>query len=938
MAWQNLFDIHPGEGLRTLLMFFNIFFIIAALLVVKPVRNSLFLTHFGIEQLPAAYILVAAVSALFTAIYTRISPGQKINRLAIYTHIGSVVSLLIFWVLLFLNLHGGWFYYAFYVWVAIFGLITTSQFWLLANYVFNAREAKRLFGIIGAGAISGGIFGGYLTKLFAPRIGTHNLLLICIAFLTLCIALTSLVWKISAPHRHSSRIRRPARARRQQPSSNPLKTIFASRYLLFLAAIVGVSVLVAGFVDYLYNAIASESITDADQLTAFFGFWLSNLSIISLLIQLFVTTRVLKAFGVGASLLFLPIGLVLGSAAIFFLPALWSAILLKVSDGSFKQSINKAGMELLFIPIPAAVKNQVKSFIDIFIDHFATGIAGVLLLVLTLGLALPIKHLSLAVTLLIVIWIWLIGKVKREYINSFRAALAAHTIDIETQTINLEDASVIESLVKVLAGNNERKILYALDLIENVNNDRFIPHLRRLIHHPAAEIKIKILELADAYDEIDFVQECSELVEHPDPDVRIAAIRHLCGHSLDRVHTLKRFLADADIRIGSAALTCAAREVMANPRLHGKIDIRQLLRQRIADLKGRDSFSEEDEVMKISLAEIISTIQLPELYFYLEELLADASPRVIEAAIISAGKTRDRRFVALLLGHSKTRSVRHLARQALAEYGEDITGLLAERLLDAGEEMAIRSGAVKTLALIGSQHSVDSLINNLDGTDLFMRYEMIKALNKLKREFSELNFRADAIEERIFAETQAYLNLQALWRRHADQYPAPTAARDRDRSVQKARALLARALQERLGQNLERIFRLLGLRYKLRDMYNAYQGIISQKPDFRANAIEFLDNVLDSKLKKIIIPIVETQAPDRRLRAASPWPGEATATTADCLAAVLDGNDTWLKACALYLIAESQRSECLARVRQFASAGDPVLRETAAFALNRLQG
>lgn len=74
------------------------------------------------------------------------------------------------------NLAEGWILYIFYVLVAIFAVISSSQFWIFANLIFNAREAKRLFGLIGAGAIAGGIFGGYLTNFLAPIIRSENLI------------------------------------------------------------------------------------------------------------------------------------------------------------------------------------------------------------------------------------------------------------------------------------------------------------------------------------------------------------------------------------------------------------------------------------------------------------------------------------------------------------------------------------------------------------------------------------------------------------------------------------------------------------------------------------------------------------------------------------------------------------------------------------------
>jgi AAA family ATP:ADP antiporter len=66
---------------------------------------------------------------------------------------------------------------------------------------------------------------------------------------------------------------------------------------------------------------------------------------------------------------------------------------------SLKQSINKAATELLILPIPMAVKSQAKTYIDIFVDTTATGIGGLMLIVLINGLGVSIRSLSLVILL-----------------------------------------------------------------------------------------------------------------------------------------------------------------------------------------------------------------------------------------------------------------------------------------------------------------------------------------------------------------------------------------------------------------------------------------------------------------------------------------------------------------------------------------------------------
>jgi hypothetical protein len=64
-----------------------------------------------------------------------------------------------------------WLYPAFYIWVGIYGVLAPAQAWTLANHALTTREAKRLFGLVGSGAISGFIFGGFLTRQIVGRFG-----------------------------------------------------------------------------------------------------------------------------------------------------------------------------------------------------------------------------------------------------------------------------------------------------------------------------------------------------------------------------------------------------------------------------------------------------------------------------------------------------------------------------------------------------------------------------------------------------------------------------------------------------------------------------------------------------------------------------------------------------------------------------------------------
>lgn len=934
-----IFDIREGEGFIASLMFGFIFLLTASLLIVKPVRNSLFLVKFGADKLPYVYILVALFSAIIAFLYSKFSKKASLNYLIITTLVISILSLLFFWVLLHFQYQGGWLLYTFYIWVAIFGVITSTQFWILANHVFNAREAKRLFGFIGAGAISGGIFGGLFTNSLAQKLNTENLIFFCVGFLMICIILLNLVWRKTVRLRSSERAFRTRGLSRSELTDSPIKLILKSRHLTYLASIIGISVVVANLVDFQFSAVASRIITDADQLTAFFGFWMSTLSIVSLVIQLLITGRIMKHFGVAASLFFLPLGLLLGATAILITPVLWTAVLVKVSDGSLKHSINKSGIELLALPIAHEIKNKAKAFIDVFIKNFSKGLGGILLIILTLGLGISVQHISLLTIVLIVIWTLLIFRVKYEYVNSFRVAIEKRTIDIEQQTLDLQDASVFKSFLKVLEGKSERQILYVLNLLEDVKNNDLTPYLKEQIKNPSNEVKTLVLRMALQYEELNLAPEAEELVGSNDQNVRIESIQYLCKRTESRTAALMTYLNHDDYRIRGAAMLCAAREWRTNRDFRKKLDMKDLLDEMLKGLNKKIEDRSQMQFIKINAANVIGESNDPELYPYLHLLLNDESPDVLKAAVINAGQTRSEEFLPILMANLTTKHVRKYARESLAKYGEDIIDTLGMNLNNPGIEKKQRLAIPRVLSLIGFQKSVNLFMKNLTQKDLLLRYEIIKALNKLREKFPALKFEKQHIEARIWDETEHYCYILTMLQRQKISLSVDRESRHSDDTsyrLLKARELLKVALEEKLDNNMERIFRLLGLKYPPKDMYNAYLGVKSRRSHLRANSVEFLDNILEPNLKKILIPLIETATSEILLDKTKELFGFDIPSEPECYDSLLKENDNWLKICTIHLLAEMSYNKAIDTIAELVDDSDLLVSETAKYFFSKV--
>ncbi len=302
---KKIFDIREGEFKISFLMQAYIFLIITTLLIVKPTVNALFLSELGVGSLPYAFLIVAVTAIISSFFYYRALSKYSLHKIIEMTLIISVILLIGLGIILNFNIINIWLLYFFYVWVSIYAVLSASQFWVLANLVFNVREAKRVFGFIGSGAILGGIFGGYLTSLLAPWIGIENLIFVAAFVLVICIPLLGIIWKTRVQKLNTFKQKK----RTINTADKPITLIKNSRHLSYIAGIVAVSVLVAKLVDYLFSDFASASIKDPDELASFFAFWFSTFNLVSLAIQLFVTRKIVGIWGVGFSLILLPIGI-----------------------------------------------------------------------------------------------------------------------------------------------------------------------------------------------------------------------------------------------------------------------------------------------------------------------------------------------------------------------------------------------------------------------------------------------------------------------------------------------------------------------------------------------------------------------------------------------------------------------------------------------------
>ncbi len=897
---ERFFGVRRREVFRILPLTSAYGLVMASLYILKPARNALFLDRLGIDQLPFVLILVAAIGAATALVFTRFTSKLRIDRLVLGTYLVLIVCLIGF--RLILPQQWSWSYYLFYVWVNIYGLLATSLIWLLANAVFNAREGRRLFGLIGTSGILGAVIGGAFTSWAVSIVGTENLLLVCAAVLGVCLLTL-----------YPVRVREAATKADPGQGGGIVDAIKGSELVQMLGGVAALVAMIAAIIDVQFNQIVDEAFPSTDAKTAFFAQFFASLSAFAFVFQLLVTPRVLRRWGVASALMFLPLSMALGSFAILLVPGLLAGVLVKFGDGAFRHSIHKSAAEILYLPIPAHIKRRAKVFLDTTVDNLATGVGAVLVLIALKLFGMPYQHLSYLTLGLIVLWFALSARSRRAYVDSFRQALERREIDLGDYTVDITEAAAMESIVKLLESPSERRLVYGLDMLSGVVAAPLVDPVSALLGHSSAEVRRRAIEVLQNQESAALpLAQIEALQLDEDLQVRVEALYCMCLHGDgDRSARLHAALVHSDLRMRQAAVGCIAG--YGTDEEHDLID-GSFVRQLFADAEG-------DIQVRVQAARLVGTLvdsDRPYLQETIRQLMEMPDPPVVLETIQSLGQLRDPQHITWLLDRLDDRKFRRVAREALARFGIQVLPVLRDRLAAVELDTPTRMRAARVLAEIVEQETVDVLLEQLERVEPQLQYGIIKSLNKLRNKSAALQFADEEVDKALRQSAKTYadhLQILSLYESVDDTAP---------------KRLLTRSLAEKRDQQVERMFRLLALRHPPKDMLNAYMGFVSGERSTRASALEFLENVLDRATKELLMPLLEMTSVVAAISHGQRTFGSSFSNVEEALEFLLSDRDPWLRACATFSLGSDSSERYKDHVRRLAEDRHIIVREAAA--------
>lgn len=913
---------------KVFLLFAYLLLLISGFIISKAARDALFLTEFGALKLPYVYIGIAILTGLIVGIYTHFAERISKQETLIVSQAAVATVFVLFWWLL-SNLQWRWLVFAFYVWVTIYNAILISQFWLSANDFLDARQAKRAFGLIGSGGIIGGIVGGFAAKYLAPLWGAEQLLLLVAGTCLITIVLIRLLYI-----RHSEAILGSVHQETGNGIIASFKTFRQSKYLLWIGLILGVTELISTIVDYQFKTIAQRSFPGVNQLSAFFGSFYGYMNVATLALQILLTRRVLNNLGVKWAILILPLTIAGGSTAFLFAPVLWSAIFLKFSDDGLGNSVNRAAMELLYLPVAPAIKEKMKIFIDSVVVRLSGGLGGIIILIYLSLTSSSVVLLSVLVLALTGIWLVLCVLSYQQYVDAFREGLKRRSIDPETTGLQIKDVSTLETLMQALNSPDERQVLYAIEFLQCTGKNHLISPW--LLHHSSARVRLKVVQILSERADRSVASVLRSALQDENVEVQAEAVSTLCVLEPENYDQMVQSLAqEKDSKLRRAAILCAS---------HGAPVLQEKARQWLTEMA--NASGPDGQAVRMEAAKALG--KLPSSFHDLYSLLTkDEDLFVLKETIRSAAMGRNLELIPWLVQKLGDRKLKLDARRALLQYGPEIIPVLETSLTDPSIDLWSRRHIPRTIGAFYTQEAVDALLKYSSHTDRFMRFKVLKALNKARLPNLKFIFDRQNIQGWLWKEVEEHFHYLALAEAIYITPPSLTLGSLTSVSAndQKARAesssspfegILTRTLEVKLLRSLDRIFRLLALIYPPRDIFQAYSSLVSTQRSLRSGAIEFLDSTLDRTIRRWILPVIDSVSRAEKLwKAQSIFPVKRT-NRKEAVIELVNDADEWLAACAVYWIYVYRDSELYEHLVSSAQRAEPLVRETAKTLMHRL--
>lgn len=771
--------------------------IVAAHVLLETARDALFLTKLGPQALPFVYIVLAAFGFLAARADHFIARFFGRQNALVLGLMGAATGTMLFYTESMNQTQA----FALYLWTGVITTLLTVQFWLSMGQRITPAQGRRLYGLLAAGGVFGGVAGAGFGAVLAERFSIQALLPAAAGLHLLTAWLATIAPPATLAPMVAPRMRMTQR----------LGEVRHDSYLVRVALLMLTSAATLLFVDYLFKSEMTLRLPP-ERLGVSLARYYAVMNAVALVVQLFVAMRVLQRMGTVLALTILPLAILsAGVLGLVFSAPFLFVLLAKSADGALRFSLHRVSTELLFLPLGSEERARTKPLFDTVLQRVSQGLVALVVLLGTRFAGISDLTFSLVTGALACLWIGLAWSLRKPYLERFRAMLGgpARRAGFVFEDLNLDSLSI---LVEALSSPDENRVLAAMQLFKESNRTKLVPAL--VLYHPSPRVLVRALDVLPAKGRQDWVQLAERLLGHADEQVRLAALRALGSHGHLAGVDPATFGDDPGL-VAWAAFFAA--DATPEPSRHPALQ--ELLTERGSTMG------------QITLLEAITrstSAGWAEAVTRLEALGRPELDRILPAAM---AKTKDPRFVEPLIERLCRRKSRSEVRRALVAFGDVALDALERRLYDPNTLPALALHIPRAIARFANRRAgeilLQSMERNLAGS---LRYKSLRGLGRLvaMNAFAPDPERILPLIERNLTEHMRLALAHATLTQRPDAPPLTG-------------LLFFGLLEDKMQQALERTLRLIQMLHPREDFRRVYHGLVSGDAHSRLAATEILE-------------------------------------------------------------------------------------------------
>ncbi len=869
-----LLNIKQGEARLVKHLFFVQFALGIATAFLYTASLTLFLTAFSINDLPKVFIVSALLILMFNKAYAYCEKTYEPARVLQLVVIFSLVSTIVFWCILKIFSHH-WLILLLAAWNALIYMLIGYAFWGMSALLFNVRESKRVFSIVGAGDIPAKMIGYLFVSVLVQVTDIINLLWIPVASLFCC---WFLIKKLNRHLHHPGHFAHDTSSQQERKENFSLGKLiirtFDSKLVLFISLVSLLAYIIFLFVDFTFLAEIKLKYKHQQELASFIAVFFAGGRVFAILIKVLLSSRMISRIGLLNSLMITPLLLLIINAVVI------------LSNGSMSSHLYIFGCMVLLIEVLRSSVQEPVFFIlfqplkphDRLRGHLLAKGYTFPVALLSVGIFLlfylqnqpdiSILFLSKAMFLFLLLWIGVVFLIRNEYIQTLVGSLKRGIFT--GSELFLNDDAVFTLLIRKSNSNKPQEVINALNLLERSRySGIFSVLLSHLQHHPSGQVREYVLDRIISNQMTSALPILYKQLTQPELITPMLYKALFCLDTKDTTMWKER-LHPLNIHHKKAALIglSSRKDESAKELILSELTL----------------LCRSDQVEELLVAmEVMKQAPLIRYTTLLQPLLYHTSPLVIRKAIETTGKVKDYSLFEEVFSVAVEQHAYFSLEKALADYGDLIFGepYITSRILSDKEIHQV----VKAAGRVKGTRSDDFLFALFD-KDVNRQDAIIDALWKKK---ANINPRRHEVEEwlkkrlhHMKSKVDCFFNLHL-------HVPAQ---------------LLSDALVSEIKENMETVLKACALMYN-REQIDQFLNVYKLENTTKvANAIELLEMTIPKKFFSGVLYFIELSS-DLDQNQLSEHVGKETELHTLIMEVVTNkkaGFNAWSRSVAIYLL------------------------------------